>query len=179
MTRFLPYAVFTALMFAIGFTAAAFSMPGEWYASIAKPWFNPPNWVFGPVWTLLYVLIGIAGAIAWRSAAGNVLTMLWAVQVLLNGAWSIVFFRWQNPDGALAVVLALLGRDPRLHRHCSPTGSARVAALRALCAVGIVREHPQLRNRPVKLNSSRIPVRHCGCLSGGISRRAQALRRAV
>ena len=108
MTRFLPHAVFVGSMFAIGFTAAAFSIPGEWYASLAKPWFNPPNWVFGPVWTLLYVLIGIAGAIAWRSAAGNVLTALWAVQVLLNGAWSIVFFRWQNPEGALAVVLALL-----------------------------------------------------------------------
>jgi benzodiazapine receptor len=108
MSRLLPYAVFIALMFAVGFTAAAFSMPGEWYASIAKPWFNPPNWVFGPVWTLLYVLIGIAGAIAWRCAAGNVLTLVWAVQLLLNGAWSIVFFRLQNPEGALAVVLALL-----------------------------------------------------------------------
>jgi benzodiazapine receptor len=108
MSRILPHIVFIALMFAVGFTAAAFSTPGEWYAGIAKPWFNPPGWVFGPVWTLLYVLIGIAGAVGWRSAAGSRLTMLWTVQLLLNGAWSIVFFRLQNPEGALLVVLALL-----------------------------------------------------------------------
>jgi translocator protein len=108
MTRILPYIVFIALMFAVGFTAAAFSTPGEWYASIAKPWFNPPSWLFGPVWTALYILIGIAGAIAWRCAAGSALTLLWTMQLLLNGAWSIVFFRWQNPEGGLVVVLALL-----------------------------------------------------------------------
>lgn len=108
MTRLIPYAAFIAVMFAIGFTASAWSVPGEWYASLEKPWFNPPNWIFGPVWTVLYVLIGIAGAIGWNSAARGPLTTVWVVQLLLNGAWSLSFFAMQQPGLALAVVLALL-----------------------------------------------------------------------
>jgi tryptophan-rich sensory protein len=108
MRRAIPFIVFTGLIFAVGFTAAAFSMPGQWYAQLNKPWFNPPSWVFGPVWTTLYVLIGIAGAIAWNSSARAPLTALWLVQLVLNGAWSIAFFRMQMPGLALVVILGML-----------------------------------------------------------------------
>ncbi len=108
MMRLLPYAVFIAIMFTVGFTASAWSIPGEWYATLEKPWFNPPNWVFGPAWTFLYILIGIAGAMGWNSAARGPLTALWGVQLLLNGAWSLSFFAMRQPSLALAVVLALL-----------------------------------------------------------------------
>jgi tryptophan-rich sensory protein len=108
MNRFIVFAAFILAMFAIGFSAAAISIPGEWYASLAKPFFNPPNWVFGPVWTVLYVLIGIAGGIAWLSPARFPLNGLWIAQALLNGAWSIAFFRMQSPALGLVVVLALL-----------------------------------------------------------------------
>jgi tryptophan-rich sensory protein len=108
MIRLFPYTVFIAIMFAVGFSAAAWSVPGEWYAGLQKPWFNPPAWVFGPVWTVLYVLIGIAGAAGWNSPARTPLTALWAVQLLFNGAWSPSFFAMQRPGLALAVVLALL-----------------------------------------------------------------------
>lgn len=108
MNRLMVFAAFILLMFAIGFSAAAVSVPGEWYAGLAKPFFNPPSWVFGPVWTLLYVLIGIAGGIAWLSPARSPLTGLWIVQALLNGAWSIAFFRMQSPAFGLVVVITML-----------------------------------------------------------------------
>jgi len=108
MNRFAVFAVFILAMFAIGFSASGVSVPGEWYAGLSKPFFNPPSWVFGPVWTVLYVLIGIAGGIAWQSSARWPLTGLWIAQALLNGAWSIAFFRMQSPASGLVVVLAML-----------------------------------------------------------------------
>jgi tryptophan-rich sensory protein len=108
MTRFLAFAAFILAMFVIGFSAAAVSVPGEWYAGLSKPFFNPPNWIFGPVWTVLYVLIGIAGGLAWLSPARFRLTGLWIAQALLNGAWSITFFRLQSPAFGFVVVLAML-----------------------------------------------------------------------
>src|SRR6185437_4556277 len=73
---------------AIGFLTA----PGEWYAGLAKPSFNPPNWLFAPVWTLLYVLIAIAGWRIWRRDAGGWPTRLWWAQLVLNFLWSPIFF---------------------------------------------------------------------------------------
>jgi benzodiazapine receptor len=66
-----------------------------WYATLSKPWFSPPNWLFGPVWTLLYVMMGVA---AWRvhSAKANAARLLalrfFVIQLALNFAWSLVFF---------------------------------------------------------------------------------------
>lgn len=99
--------VFVAIMLAIGFSAAFVSPPGAWYAGLQKPAFNPPNWVFAPAWTALYVLIGLAGGLAWRSTRRGPLTALWLAQAVLNGAWSLVFFRWHMVDAALGVVVAL------------------------------------------------------------------------
>jgi tryptophan-rich sensory protein len=68
---------------------------GGWYDQLDRPWFNPPNWVFGPVWTTLYVLIGVAAWRVWRSAdASGRTTALewWAVQLVLNAAWTPLFF---------------------------------------------------------------------------------------
>ena len=70
--------------------------------------FNPPNWVFGPVWTVLYVLIGIAGARVWIRERGGVLPKLWFAQIAFNYLWPLVFFTMQRPDLALPVLLAML-----------------------------------------------------------------------
>jgi translocator protein len=68
---------------------------GGWYDGLDKPSFNPPNWVFGPVWTVLYLLIGVAAWMVWRHAEaprrGTALTW-WGLQLLLNAAWTPLFF---------------------------------------------------------------------------------------
>jgi len=89
---------------AIGFV----TRPDAWYAALVKPSFNPPNWLFGPVWTTLYVMIAVAGWRIWRSAGYGLAFSLWCVQLALNFAWSPAFFGLRNVGLALAVVLALL-----------------------------------------------------------------------
>ncbi len=98
----------------IGFLSgyATQSSVGDWYTTLNKPSFNPPNWVFGPVWTLLYILMGIAAGIVWSKGFHHlwVKTALYhfIFQLLLNGLWSIVFFGFMNPLGGLIVILLLL-----------------------------------------------------------------------
>jgi translocator protein len=84
------------------------SVPGPWYEALAKPPFNPPNWIFAPVWTTLYVLIAIAGWLAWRQDPGGTLFKLWIAQMLLNFAWSPSFFVLHNIALALAIIVLLL-----------------------------------------------------------------------
>ena len=85
-------------------------MPGDWYAALAKPAWNPPNWIFGPVWTVLYVLMAVAAWLVWRQAgfagAGAALG-LFGVQLVLNALWSYLFFGLHRIDWALADILAL------------------------------------------------------------------------
>ena len=82
--------------------------PDAWFASLAKPSFNPPNWVFAPVWTTLYVMIGVAGWLVWPSHRSPAAMTLWWSQLVLNFAWSPVFFGLHRIDVALAVILLLL-----------------------------------------------------------------------
>lgn len=101
----LAFVVFTV---AGGSFIGYFSIPGPWYAELNKPVFNPPNWIFGPVWTVLYILIGIAGARVWLNHGDSSLPKLWFAQILLNYAWPLVFFAAQRPDLALPVLIAML-----------------------------------------------------------------------
>ncbi|MEE2950937.1 MAG: TspO/MBR family protein [Pseudomonadota bacterium] len=80
---------------------------GDWYQSLAKPAFNPPGFVFGPVWTVLYILIGFAGFRVWRAGLGR-LQRLWWAQLALNFAWPVVFFSAHALTGALAVIVLLV-----------------------------------------------------------------------
>lgn len=100
--------LFILLVFATGFGASFLSPVDEWYFGLNQPSFTPPPWLFGPVWTALYVMIGIAGALTWKRAPGSAAIKLWFAQLVLNGAWSIVFFRLHMIDLAVAVILALL-----------------------------------------------------------------------
>jgi tryptophan-rich sensory protein len=104
------------LFFALAacFGTAAFGaqfMPGEWYQALNKPWFNPPAWLFGPVWTLLYALMAISWWRLLRTAearADKLAHTLFAAQLLLNGAWSALFFGLHRPGWALAEIILLL-----------------------------------------------------------------------
>jgi benzodiazapine receptor len=93
----------------IGAIATASSVD-TWYAQLHKPSWTPPSWLFGPVWTTLYVLMGIAAYLVWRSehpARPTALTMFF-VQLVLNGAWSPVFFGMRAVFPALIIIMAML-----------------------------------------------------------------------
>lgn len=82
-----------------------------WYATLAKPSFNPPDWVFGPVWTTLYIVMAAAAWLVWRAsgwagASGSL--SLFLLQLALNLAWSFIFFRFHQVGLALLDVLAML-----------------------------------------------------------------------
>lgn len=91
-----------------GLLIGSLTPPDEWYRQLAKPSFNPPGWVFGPVWTALYVLIGIAGWRVWTDDRGSAAMALWWAQLALNFLWSPVFFGCHQIGAALVVILALL-----------------------------------------------------------------------
>lgn len=79
-----------------------------WYRSLRRPRLSPPNWVFGPVWTTLYVLMGIASYLVWMQGAGNEAALkLYAIQLLLNTLWSVIFFGMKNPRLAFFELLLL------------------------------------------------------------------------
>jgi tryptophan-rich sensory protein len=96
---------------ALGALATASSV-ASWYPGLNKPAFNPPNAVFGPVWTTLYVLMALAAWRVWRSgaaaAARRRAMLLYAVQLALNLAWSVIFFGLRQPGLALAEIVLLL-----------------------------------------------------------------------
>lgn len=82
---------------------------GSWYPSLVKPSFNPPNWVFGPVWTALYVMIAVAGARLVLSPVRDKepALALYTAQLVLNAAWSWVFFYGQAIGAGVTVILAM------------------------------------------------------------------------
>jgi translocator protein len=84
----------------------------EFYGGLVKPTWAPPGWLFGPVWTVLYVLMGIAAWLVWRTAgwagAASALT-LYLAQLVCNASWSWVFFAWRRGALALADIVLLLG----------------------------------------------------------------------
>jgi tryptophan-rich sensory protein len=97
------------LCFAAAWAGSRFP-PGAWYAGLVKPALTPPSWVFGPVWTLLYILMGVAAWMVWqrRGRAGVPLALtLFLLQLGLNVLWSFLFFGLQQPGLALLDIIAL------------------------------------------------------------------------
>jgi translocator protein len=104
LPSFLVFLIAVTLVAAFG---AQFE-PGAWYAQLTKPDWNPPNWVFGPVWTVLYIAVAVAGWLVWRETRRvEAALQLWGVQLIANGLWSWLFFGLHRPDIAL-VDIALL-----------------------------------------------------------------------
>lgn len=106
--RRLPLVLFLLVVVGGGLVIGWLTAPDEWYAQLDKPPFNPPGWLFGPVWTLLYILIAVAGWRVWRRDPAGWPMKLWWAQLLLNFAWSPVFFAAHRVGLALVVVIALL-----------------------------------------------------------------------
>nr|WP_299387395.1 TspO/MBR family protein [Allomuricauda sp.] len=115
MKKKLTYIIIAVIVcLLIGFLSsfATQSSVNDWYADLIKPEFNPPNWVFAPVWTILYILMGISAGIVWSKGFHHiwVKTALYhfGFQLLFNALWSIVFFGLKNPFWAFLVILVLL-----------------------------------------------------------------------
>ncbi len=98
----------------VGIAGAFFTVNSipTWYATLAKPAFAPPNWVFGPVWIILYALMGIAGYLIWRKIHGHrhshFALRLYAFQLMFNFLWSLAFFGMRNIQLAFADIVVLL-----------------------------------------------------------------------
>jgi len=94
-----------------GVIGSVFTFPaiGSWYASLAKPWFTPPSWVFGPVWTILYALMGIAAGLVWhaKKTLAHPTLKIYFGQLGLNVIWSLLFFGLRSPLLALIEIIAL------------------------------------------------------------------------
>ncbi|MFO7807373.1 MAG: TspO/MBR family protein [Candidatus Moraniibacteriota bacterium] len=113
MKNFLKLVIAVGVSLAAGFIGSFFTVSSveNWYVFLNKPVLNPPSWLFGPVWTLLYVLMGIAAFLVWkkdwRRKEVKIALTLFAVQLILNSAWSIIFFGLQNPFAALLEIILL------------------------------------------------------------------------
>jgi len=106
---FAAFVAINAAVSALGGWATATSV-GTWYQALAKPAFNPPDWVFAPVWSALYLMIAVAGWRVWRRGGGQMRPELavYALQLALNLAWSFVFFGARLIGPALVVIAVLL-----------------------------------------------------------------------
>ncbi len=96
---------------AIGGIGAITTNLGPWYQSLDKPWWQPPDWLFGPAWTTIFALTAASAAYAWRNAPTKASRRTIVVLLLANGVfnilWSVLFFRFERPDWALIEVGAL------------------------------------------------------------------------
>lgn len=111
-----PLIVFVAISELAGVIGAIFTSPAipTWYAALIKPELAPPNWLFAPVWTALYFLMGVAAFLVWRKRSEGAdatqikrAITIFSVQLILNTLWSIIFFGLQNPGGALLEIAVL------------------------------------------------------------------------
>ena len=99
-TSWFALAVFVLIVAAAAVFGARY-MPGAWYQGLIKPSWTPPNWLFGPVWTLLYIMIAVAGWRVWRAAGMSAALAVWIVNIAANALWSYLMFGQQNIGAAL------------------------------------------------------------------------------
>lgn len=113
MKNWLRLLISITIPLVVGSSASFFTVTGlgSWYSSIQKPSWNPPNWVFGPVWTTLYIMMGIAFYLVWKSDVPKLkkanAIMLWVVQLVFNFLWSLIFFNLHQIGWAMADIVVL------------------------------------------------------------------------
>lgn len=106
ITAFLAFVLACAAAAAPGFLCR----PGTWYRDLVKPSWRPPDWLFGPVWLVLYVSIAVSGWLVWRQVGLSAATLAFVVygsQLILNGFWSVIFFGLHRPGFAFVEILCL------------------------------------------------------------------------
>lgn len=104
-TSWISLLVFLALVALTSITGSMFQ-PGTWYAELAKPEWTPPNWLFPPVWTVLYVMIAVAGWRVYEREGVGATLAVWFAGLVANGLWSMLMFGWHRIDlAAVDIVL--------------------------------------------------------------------------
>ncbi|WP_026475183.1 TspO/MBR family protein [Alkaliflexus imshenetskii] len=111
-TLILKLLISISLPLGVGAIAGMFTAQAvpEWFASLNRPWFSPPNWVFGPVWTALYLLMGVSFFLIWNQGASRnrqLAVVVYFIQLLLNFAWSFIFFYFKMIGLALVEISLL------------------------------------------------------------------------
>jgi benzodiazapine receptor len=111
LIRWKPLAIAGIAAFLVAAAGGALTEVGPWFGSLIRPWFQPPNWVFGPAWTTIFALCAVAAARAWTVADDDRqrsrLIALFAVNSILNVGWSLLFFKLHRPDWALVEIAFL------------------------------------------------------------------------
>jgi translocator protein len=114
MNKITRIAIAIIVCLAVGYSSSTVTKTGveTWYPTIVKPVFNPPNWVFMPVWTLLFILMGIAAGLVWdnikqQNAEVKKALGFFLIQLALNAIWSYLFFGLKNPMLALVEIVLL------------------------------------------------------------------------
>jgi benzodiazapine receptor len=111
--QFFPFLISLLITLVIGFVAPLVTRPeiAGWYNTLKKPFFNPPPWLFAPVWTAIYMLIATAAYLVWkhrsRKPAYLIARSVYFIQLVLNFSWSIVFFGLHQVLGAMIVIILL------------------------------------------------------------------------
>ncbi|MFA5080623.1 MAG: TspO/MBR family protein [Candidatus Paceibacterota bacterium] len=113
MQKYIKPLLFIAGCLVVGFLSSWFAGEGivATYLSLARPVFAPPSWIFGPVWTILYIMMGISLYLIWKKRKEykiNTALTLFFIQLFLNFFWTIIFFRWHNLSLAFYEIFALL-----------------------------------------------------------------------
>ena len=116
MSKYAKIILMVVICLAVGYISSTVTQSGvkTWYPTLVKPFFNPPNWVFAPVWTALYILMGVAAALVWdkinvQKEDVKKALLFFGVQLLLNSLWSYLFFGLHNIFlAAIEIVILLL-----------------------------------------------------------------------
>ena len=124
------FLIFLACVGLASFFGAQF-VPGAWYEALQKPPLNPPNWIFAPVWSALYLAVAVAGWLVWRSGPTSRLPLaLWGSQLALNAAWSWLFFGLERPGlaGCWRQACETVGGRVPLRRGCGTAAAGNATA---------------------------------------------------
>jgi translocator protein len=109
--RAVPIAVAAATVMVVAGLGGLATDVGPWYQALIKPWFQPPDWLFGPAWTIIYTTTAVAGVKAWSAtnvpSIRRTILLLFSVNFVLNILWSVLFFTFQRPDWAAIQVWLL------------------------------------------------------------------------
>lgn len=159
-TALVGFGALTATVAVAGSLATQSSIDSPWYESLKKPAFQPPAWVFGPVWTTLYILMTASVWRVWIAPDSPDRTKalgLWAVQLALNGTWSGLFFGAQNPSLALlniGVMLAAISAYAVVAARVDTTAAALIAPYLAWTGLASALNFEIVRLNPPALATS-------------------------